>query len=70
MADITTVDGTVLAKCDETGFSVVHAGVEVLRFNKSGVILVEGVFVAQNRKAVYGLRELLKNIESGNIKET
>ena len=70
MTKLTTLDGTLLSKHDQDGFTICYGGKDVLRFEKTGVILVEGVLVAQNRTAVYGLRELLKNIESGNFKQT
>jgi len=69
MTKIVTQDGTHLATFDANGLCIHFDGKVVLRFEKTGVILVGGVVVALNQKAVYGLREFLKNLESGNFKE-
>lgn len=66
---IETYDGTTLASFDDTGLEIYHGNQPLMKFEKNGNIFIEGVLVSNNRKAVYGVREFLKNVEGGNYQE-
>lgn len=66
---LTTLDGNKLAKFRDNGLDILFNNRVVMRFEKTGQIFIDGKMVAINVAAIYGLRELLKNLERGLIKE-
>ena len=66
---IETKDGVILAAFDDNGLEIYHGNKPLMRFEKSGNVFIEGVLVSNNRKVVFGVREFIKNVESGNYRE-
>jgi hypothetical protein len=66
---LVTKDGTKVAVYHDDGFDILLNDEVVFGFDKQGNIFVNGEIVATDIKAVYGIRECIKQIDRGNLKE-
>ena len=66
---LATMDGSKLARINNDGLEIFFDNRVIMRFEKTGQIFIDGHMVAINVAAVYGLRELLKNLERGRVLE-
>lgn len=64
---LTTRDGTKLARYRDEGLDIFVGDTVVMRLEKNGSIYIKNQIVSIDVEAVYGVRELLKNLERDNV---
>lgn len=61
--------GDKLASFSDNGIDIYYGGKIVISLEKNGEIRINSKHVATDTEVVYGIRELLKNLERGSVKE-